>query len=188
MNYNNGTTGEPLTKLEVEKLLNEIEDEIDRLMVLLAVGGGIRATELSSISSKNINYQEQSINIFREDWATSTRKVYYSKPVMNYLYKFEHEYFPKKYYNPENDKFIPYTKVHIERRLSAATLKILNKDRTWQSLRRTYIILNGQVDAPFELVVNNVKESVESVYSLYSKRNQNLKDAVNKVNLFNFKP
>jgi site-specific recombinase XerD len=71
------------TDEEVGKLFQELDNDVDRVALLLLIDCGLRVTELATIKLKNINLHDASILINGK--GSKTRTVYLSKKTVKHL-------------------------------------------------------------------------------------------------------
>jgi len=165
-------TGEhSLSVEEANKLLNTCSDFTEKILLKVAIYGGIRRGDIVRLSWKDIDFQERTVS-YDEKKKSRNRTIYFSKELMNEIkqlrsiHKEEHYLFPGR-------SNLKYGKGHIssktaynilQRNLVAARIN----QRPFHSLRATCVKLCQARGWSVEQAAKHIGDTVRVVQEHYS--------------------
>lgn len=156
-------SNDPLTREEIEKLLNSIDNIQDHTLLFLGFYTGMRISEIISIEDISLNEGEGRIHIWDEK-KNIYRDVYVPKIVFSVI---------KRYINSiqgrKDPRIFPFSKKTAERKIEYWTSRILGKTKSWHSVRHTYISLSRELQLPMEIVIANTGDTPATILKYYSK-------------------
>ncbi len=156
-------SNDPLTRDEVEKLLNAVDNVQDHTFLTLGFYSGMRISEIIALEEISLDEKEGKIRIWDEK-KNKYRDVYVPAVVFSVL---------KRYLNTlekrKDPRLFPFSKKTAERKIEAWTTKVLGKTKSWHAVRHTYISLSRELELPMEIVISNTGDAPATILKYYSK-------------------
>jgi integrase len=174
----NRYSNDPLTKPQVEHLLNKVDNLKDYTLLLLGFYSGVRVGELC-FDYTSIIWEESYVNIWDEK-KDRYRKVYVPETVLNSL---------RRYWNEREDrkspKFFDMSAKTVERIIQHWTRQVLNNPKSWHCVRHTYITLSFESNIPISVVIENTGDRPATILQYYTRLSPNfIKNEINQKSLF----
>ncbi len=152
---------EPFTQNEAIKLINSTESLEDRALLILGFNTGLKLTEIVKLEPINFEFNNGIVKIWDKK-RRLYRTVYLTDDVIN-----EIRLFIDTRKDSAGPRLFPYTARTIEGRFQRHTLRVLDRSRSWEAARRTYIAVSAKLDIPIKIVVENTGETATSVAKYY---------------------
>ena len=154
---------DPLTREEIEKLLNGIDNITDHTLLFIGFYTGMRVSEIVSMEEISLNEQEGRIHIWDEK-KNKYRDIYVPKDVFSVTRRYINSLKERK-----DPRIFPFTEKTAERKIQYWTKKILGKTKSWHAVRHTYISLSRELELPMEIVISNTGDTPATILKYYSK-------------------
>ena len=159
----NRTANDPLTKEECETLLKGIDNVQDYTLIFLGLCSGMRVSEISSIEDISIREEEGKIHIWDEK-KNIFRDVFVPEEVFSTMKRYLNSIKERK-----DPRIFPVSTKTIERRIQFWTRQILGKQKSWHTIRHTYISLSRELYIPMEIVIQNTGDTPSTILKYYSR-------------------
>ena len=172
-------TAMPLTKEQLEELICKIQNKSHRLMIIIGASSGITSDELKQITPDTINYPNQIINIWDKN-QNRHRSVYFSENVLKLIKEYE-----GINWNTDGNSFFPFSSQTIELLVKKYCEEILNLNRRWLCIRRSFVSLAADANLDIGIVVENSGGKIADVYKYYQKKGIDPIKEINNKPLFN---
>ena len=156
-------SNDPLTKEEIEKLLNAVDNMCDHTLFFVGFYTGMRVSEIASMDDLSLNEGEGRIHIWAEK-KNLFRDVYVPGVVFSVTRRYISSITSRK-----DPRIFPFSPKTIERKIEAWTSKVLGKTKSWHAVRHTYISLSRELGLPMEIVIANTGDSPATILKYYSK-------------------
>ena len=156
-------SNDPLTREEIEKLLNQVGNLQDYTLFFIGFYTGMRVSEVVSIEDLSLNPGESTIHIWDEK-KNLYRDVYVPQVVFSVARRYIGSMSERK-----DPRIFPFTAKTAERKIEYWTAKVLGKTKSWHSVRHTYISLSRELELPMEIVIANTGDSPATILKYYSR-------------------
>lgn len=127
---------EVLNKLEVKQIINSINNLKHKLMIQFLYSGGLRVSELINLKTKDID-TERNIIYIRQGKGAKDRISLFPQSIKKEFLKYLLAYNPQNYLF-ESNRLKKYSSKSIEKILTKASLKSLNKKTRPHVLRHSF--------------------------------------------------
>ena len=154
---------DPLTREEIEQLLNGTDNITDHTLLFIGFYTGMRVSEIVSMEEISLNEQEGRIHIWDEK-KNRYRDIYVPKDVFSVTRRYINSLKERK-----EPRIFPFTEKTAERKIQYWTQKILGKTKSWHAVRHTYISLSRELELPMEIVISNTGDTPATILKYYSK-------------------
>jgi len=159
----NRTSNDPLTKEECETLLKGIDNIQDYTLLFLGLYTGMRVSEIGSIEDISLREDEGKIHIWDEK-KNIYRDVFVPEEVFSGIKRYLNSIKKRK-----DPRIFPVSTKTIERRIQFWTKKILGKQKSWHTIRHSYISLSRELYIPMEIVIQNTGDTPSTILKYYSR-------------------
>jgi len=173
---------DPLTREEIEKLLNGTDNITDHTLLFIGFYTGMRVSEIVSMEDISLNEAEGRIHIWDEK-KNKYRDIYVPQDVFSVTRRYINSLKDRK-----DPRIFPFTEKTAERKIQYWTQKILGKTKSWHAVRHTYISLSRELELPMEIVISNTGDTPATILKYYSKPSpQFIRRTVNEKKIFEVK-
>ncbi len=154
---------DPLTREEIEQLLNGTDNITDHTLLFIGFYTGMRVSEIVSMEEISLNEAEGRIHIWDEK-KNKYRDIYVPQDVFSITRRYINSLKDRK-----DPRIFPFTEKTAERKIQYWTQKILGKTKSWHAVRHTYISLSRELELPMEIVISNTGDTPATILRYYSK-------------------
>ncbi|MCK5560255.1 MAG: site-specific integrase [Thermoplasmata archaeon] len=153
---------------EIRCLLSEIDDLEDKCLITLGIDSGCRVSEITNISTSNIDYDSQTIKIWdekKDQW----REIVVTKQTLQLI---------KMYLNnrvKKSPKLFNFSYKTANRRLKkwCKIIGIPDNKAHWHTLRHTYIMQSRLRGRDIKAVQQQTGDSLLTLLRIYSNLSTN---------------
>lgn len=156
-------SNDPLTREEIEKLLNGTDNITDHTLFFIGFYTGMRVSEIVSMEDISLNENEGRIHIWDEK-KNLYRDIYVPQDLFSVARRYINSLKDRK-----DPRIFPFTEKTAERKIEYWTQKILGKTKSWHAVRHTYISLSRELELPMEIVIANTGDTPATILKYYSK-------------------
>lgn len=168
------TSNEALTEDQVNRLIAACDNLFDRTILILGFGSGMRVSEISSIETGRIDWENNRINVWDEK-KDDNRNVYPGQSAMDALRLYISEYKVK------GPLVFDYVDKTFENHVKAITKRVLNDKRSWHTVRHTYVTLCAKRGTDIKIVCGNTGDKPETILKVYNNPSvEMMKEAADK--------
>jgi integrase len=178
MSINVSRTDKYFNEADVRQLLSSITILEDKVLIAFGIDTGLRVSEVVSIITSNINFEENTVLAYdhkKDEW----RNVVFTRPVGNLLRMYLNER------NMKDQRLFPFSWKTAERKLKrwckVSGIKISDGTRTvngkvvpdgetyatWHYCRGTFMRMSRRVGRDMKVVQQNTGDSVRTILEYY---------------------
>lgn len=165
-----------LSREEIRKLLNVIDDLEDRALVLFALETGLRRSEIVTIQTSNIDFERQVVQVYdekKDQWRTVIFPRYIAAQLNMYLKARSHK----------SPLLFPFSSRTANRKLkrwcNRAQIRLDSSNLTsvtFHWLRHTFIRRSKMAGRDIKIVQQNTGDTIETILKYY--RDLSIEDRV----------
>ena len=156
-------SNDPLTREEIETLLNGTDNITDHTLFFIGFYTGMRVSEIVSMEDISLNENEGRIHIWDEK-----KNLYRDIYVPSELFSVARRYI-NTLKDRKDPRIFPISTKTAERKIEYWTSKVLGKTKSWHAVRHTYISLSRELELPMEIVIANTGDTPATILKYYSK-------------------
>ena len=156
-------SNDPLTREEIETLLNGTDNITDHTLFFIGFYTGMRVSEIVSMEDISLNENEGRIHIWDEK-----KNLYRDIYVPSELFSVARRYI-NSLKDRKDPRIFPISTKTAERKIEYWTSKVLGKTKSWHAVRHTYISLSRELELPMEIVIANTGDTPATILKYYSK-------------------